>query len=341
VGNERELRTEFRRALDDVVPPAPGLQTAVARALRERRAGTSVDHGSSKSLWSRLSLPRALTQLAAGAPIVVLAVAIAAVVLSQHHGPKLNAPTTESSISAYLTMIERNYARQDQARNANSLTCSTLDIICPAPGRPVVTALQRWLDDLSRFAPPAQLVVIDAQLRRHLEANIFDLNAMVAAYQARDQNGLDRAWNAGLSQRSWIDSVVLNMEDWRPTTTAAYTLSLLSLKQTLDACVSCPSLGSTSQLDCLSVQTSSCQTDVTMASSRIQALEGGLVQAAPASLSAQDIQLQQDVAQADTALLTMANAQLTNEQATFNSARLSFKQALAAIDVDIAAILTS
>jgi hypothetical protein len=47
------------------------------------------------------------------------------------------------------------------------------------------------------------------------------------------------------------------------------------------------------------------------------------------------------MAQADTALLAMAKAELTNDQTGFNSARLSLQQAWPAIDADIAAILTS
>jgi type IV secretory pathway TrbL component len=184
--------------------------------------------------------------------------------------------------------------------------------------------------------------VIDGQLRRHLVANISDLNAMVAAHQARDQNGFDRAYAAALNQRYWIDAVVLSIDISRPATAAAYIDSVRSMKQTMNACVSCLFLGSTSQVDCPSVGTSNCQNDVTAATSMIAALEAGLVRTGPPdSLSAQATQLQEDMAQADTALLAMAKAELTNDQTGFNSARLSLQQAWPAIDADIAAILTS
>jgi hypothetical protein len=269
-------------------------------------------------------------------------VAAAAVVLDLHHFTTVSGPANTESIPAYITMVNRGYARQDQARNATAGYCLTLDSVCPAPRRPLLTALQRWLGDLSRIAPPARFVVIDAQLRRHLVANISDLNAMVAAHQARDQNGFDRAYAAALNQRYWIDAVVLSIDISRPATAAAYIDSVRSMKQTLDACVPCPFLGSTSQVDCPSVGTSNCQNDVTAATSMIAALEAGLVRTGPPdSLSAQATQLQEDMAQADTALLAMAKAELTNDQTGFNSARLSLQQAWPAIDADIAAILTS
>jgi len=62
--------------------------------------------------------------------------------------------------------------------------------------------------------------------------------------------------------------------------------------------------------------------------------------AAPSALAAQDTQLQQAVAQADTALLVMATAEVAVDQTRFNAARLSLHQALLAVDADIAAILS-
>jgi hypothetical protein len=61
--------------------------------------------------------------------------------------------------------------------------------------------------------------------------------------------------------------------------------------------------------------------------------------AAPSSLAAQDARLQKDLAQADTGVLAITKAELTGDQAGFDGGRLLLRQALPAINADIASIL--
>jgi hypothetical protein len=60
---------------------------------------------------------------------------------------------------------------------------------------------------------------------------------------------------------------------------------------------------------------------------------------APSSLLSKDNRPQLDLATADTALLTMDEALSAGDQAGFNASRVSFQQAMAAVDVDAANIL--
>ena len=75
---------------------------------------------------------------------------------------------------------------------------------------------------------------------------------------------------------------------------------------------------------------------------QVKSFQDAVVQvAAPGSLAAKDNRLQLDLATADTALITMADATSVGDQAGFNSARISFQQAVAAINRDAADISSS
>ena len=68
--NERALKIELRRALDEVLPPAPWLEAAVREDLRKRRSSRSASRGQSKPL---MVWPRSAMQLAAILLIVLVA----------------------------------------------------------------------------------------------------------------------------------------------------------------------------------------------------------------------------------------------------------------------------
>jgi len=183
---------------------------------------------------------------------------VAAVVLELHYGTGQTGPASAESIKAYQAMMNRDHAQQDTPRHAYADYCSTLESICPAPGRPTLAALQRWLDDLNGSTPPARFAIIDAEVRRHLKANISELNAMVAAYQARNQEGSDRAYNAAFFQSYWFDAVTSGIVSSQSVTAADYIDSVRIMQQTLGACGSCQALGSTSRVDCPSLETPTC-----------------------------------------------------------------------------------
>jgi hypothetical protein len=105
VDNERALKTAFRRALDEVLPPAPWLEAAVSDHLRRRGRRRSVDAGPSQSQPRYTALPRPAIQLAVGALILVLATATLVTVLEMRYSAHGSAPAgrfTSPSPSAPL-----------------------------------------------------------------------------------------------------------------------------------------------------------------------------------------------------------------------------------------------
>src|SRR6202521_4959323 len=97
--------------------------------------------------------------------------------------------------------------------------------------RPLVV-LHQWLDDLNRSEPPARFLVVDAQLRLHISGSIAGLNALLAASQANDSNGMDRAYLLAVDGRVWTDAVVPSIVSSKQVTAAAYTNSVRAQSST-------------------------------------------------------------------------------------------------------------
>jgi hypothetical protein len=77
--------------------------------------------------------------------------------------------------------------------------------LCPDEIAKVIAELHQWLDDLNRSEPPARFASIDVQMRRDLALAIADLNALGAAYKAKDQNGMNTALAAAGSDRDKVE----------------------------------------------------------------------------------------------------------------------------------------
>jgi hypothetical protein len=274
-------------------------------------------------------------QLAAIVLVLVLAAATAVTFLAFiYHGPQ-SAPAGAVSIEAYQAMVSRDDGMASVSRGNN---CADLQSACLAPPGPLATALQRWLDDLNRSDPPARFAVIDAQVRLHLAASISDLDAVFLAYQARDENELLLANQAAASQQHWLDIATKNIAESELGTAATYIASVRAAYQTFGGCDVCQSL--LAAVDCTDVKSWSCEYAVIRAAASVEALQITPVRvSAPPSLSAQDARLQNDLAQADDGVLAMATARVTGDQAAFNAGRLMLRQALLAIDADIAGVL--
>jgi hypothetical protein len=334
---DSELRAEFRRALDEVLPPVPWLEAVVIEDLRKRRPYRSGHRKPAKSVQTRLAFPRVVIQLAAALLILMLAGAAAATFLELHNLTPRSAPARMDE-KAYQAMLLRDLNRLDSA--GDGVSCTTLQSTCPAPGKPVLAAQQRWLDDLNASEPPARFAVVDPLLRRHVAASIVDLNAMFAAYRAQDKTALDRANNAFAGQALWLNNVAGSILISQQVTVAMYTDTIRIGKQSLDVCNECRSLADNSQVDCGDIQSGLCESDVAYAKSAIENFEAGVVRhAAPRSLAAQNARLQSDLARADVGVLAMANADVAGDPSGFNAGRLLFLQALPAINADMAAIL--
>ncbi|HEV2475261.1 MAG TPA: hypothetical protein VGX22_01885, partial [Candidatus Dormibacteraeota bacterium] len=330
--SERELKTEFRRALDDVLPPSPWLEAAVTDDLRNRQRRTRMARPADRSQKTRAALPRFVVPFVAGVLVVVVAVAAVAAYLELNYRFPQSQPAGAVSVEAYQAMVSRDV---NQLPAGPDGSCTTLQSVCPAPGRPFLTALQHWLDDLNRVQPPARFAVIDGELRHHIAANISDINALLAAYKTRDQQGLDRAYSAGNDQDGLVRDLAANIVASQQGTVPAYIASVATASGYVNACLWCQSLSSSSQVDCTDIQAASCETDVTNAMATIEVVEAALIRiGAPDSLSTQDLSLQVDLARADSGMLDMASAQLTGDRTGFDAGRVLFRQALPAIRAD-------
>ena len=330
--SEQTLRIELRRALDEVLPPAPWLEAAVREDLRKRRSRGHVGSGSQhgRRVW-----PRPPLQLAAGVLILVVAAAAVAAFLELRFTPRSEPAALD--LAAYQAMVSGDVNRLSYS--GSGIDCTTVQSNCLGPGRQVLGALRRFVDDLSRSQPPASLAVTNGLMRRHLAAGIADLNGMFAAYAAKDQVALDRNNYLFTAQGEWLSAITAGISRSRQGTVASYIDSVRAGKQGMAACNGCRPVQLVGQ-DCAEIQTALCEADVVYAKLDIEALESALVSVtAPSSLVDQDALLQRDLAQADAAVLGLASAQLTGDQAGFSTGRVLLAQKLTAIDADLADIL--
>jgi hypothetical protein len=336
VDNERALRIEFRRALDEVLPPAPWLEAAVKEDLRTRRSRSSLHSSPGKPQPGWLTRRGGAMQLAAGGLIVVLAAAAVAAFLDRSFSARNVAPAAMDA-AAYQAMASRDVNNAVSA--ASGTDCTTVQSNCLGPGKVSQTAFRQWLDDLNRSKPPAVFAAIDAEMRHHLAAAIADLDGILAAYAAKDQTALDRDDYLLTAQGEWVTAIATSISQSHQGTVASYVESAQAGKQGMALCNGCRPLQLAGQ-DCTEIQTLKCEADVVYAELDIESLASALVTVtAPSALADQDALLQRDLAQADAGVIAMATAQLTGDPAGFNTGRVLFGQSLPAIDADLAGIL--
>ena len=271
----------------------------------------------------------------------LLAVQAALVLLlfgcSQVPSVSQHSPTPDPAINAYKTLM----VSDDNAMGASTSNhCNTVqDVACPAAVARVVAALQTWLDDLNRFQTPARFATIDAQMRRHVAAAIAYLNGAAAATLAKNQPALDRSIVAAVGERGWVDRLTASISHSSPVTTTVYSSLVKSEKSDLDKCAGCQRLIAQAPLTCEGTAATDCNSLVLDAASQVATFEGAVVlDAAPSTLATKDAQLQTDLAQGDTALIAMMGDLLKGDQQGFTAARPSLERALAAVDVDAAAV---
>jgi hypothetical protein len=279
-------------------------------------------------------------RLAAGLTLLVLVGGIVAAYLAAHNATTSRAPAGSGrTIAAYQSLVNVD----DQNANATwSAPCDTSTHTgCQGDATRALVALHQWLDDLNRSEPPARFLVVDAQLRLHISGSISGLNALLAANQANDSNGIDRAYLLAVDGRVWIDTVVPSIVSSKQVTVATYTISVRAQSGSLTSCADCQVLTGQSQIDCAQNQ-DFCQTLLDGADLQVWSLQTTLVAlAAPDSLSAKDTRIQQDLAQADSALIAMRASLPTGNQAGFDAGRITLRSALAAVNRDVSAIVTS
>src|SRR5258708_37448850 len=114
--SERALKIELRQALDEVLPPAPWLESAVREDLRKRRPSRSGSRGQDKP---RMVWPGSAMQFAAAMLIVVLAAAAFAAFLDLRPRATHVAPAA-LDVAAYQAMVSRDLDRLGSPRNVGA-----------------------------------------------------------------------------------------------------------------------------------------------------------------------------------------------------------------------------
>jgi hypothetical protein len=103
--------------------------------------------------------------------------------------------------------------------------------------------------------------------------------------------------------------------------------------------VGCQRLIAQTPLSCDATAATDCNSLVLDAASQVANFQGAVVVvAAPSTMGAKDALLQSDLAQGDTALIAMMGDLLKGDQQGFSAARPLLRRALAAVDVDAAAV---
>ena len=281
--------------------------------------------------WSSFQVRLSL-RVAAVLTALVLGVAVLAAIVTTHHVAEVTPADSAQAIAAYKKMVYDDWTViQNSEDPASACTADTGVATCEAAVSAKIRLGNQLLNDLDHFQTPARFAVVEAQLRRHAAAQNSYLNELLAASQARDVNRMDRARAALIDGRLWLDAMLSAISYSQQATAAGYTASVREQQRLLDTCTACQNLATQVQMR---------ESVVADATAQVARFQGALVEsAAPTSLAAKDKQLQLDLARADTALLTMKTALLTGDQAGFDTARTSLRNALTAVGADAAGIV--
>jgi len=191
--SDRQLRAEVVRALEAVAPPAPWLAASISAALRERRPRRR-----SRIVAAARRPVRGLSTALAVALVLLIAAAAVGVFVLRSPAPSVPAHRT-STVAGYTAMVKTDYARLVALRQEHGDFCRSFDDGgCPATIGLYLALRQQWIDDLDRTPPPPQFAALHARLRAILVAGNSDFNQELAAFNARDANGVGVA-TSGLS----------------------------------------------------------------------------------------------------------------------------------------------
>jgi hypothetical protein len=335
--NETQIRARLRDAVGETSYPA-SLSTQVEDRLRSSAAGYRGGTGRRGLTTWPLDL-RPVTALVAGVLVVLLMASLVFGVLAWREGGLFNRTTLPAgrSVNAYQTMLGLDSQRMV---NSESDNCATLTDNCPAAAAAVVTALQKWLDDLNAAQPPARFMYIDLQMRRQITEVISHMNAGVAGYRAKNQNAMDTAINSAAAEADTLTTEVNEVLASRPASVAKYTANVRADNTILVTCDPCWRLVSQPPMSCATSQVADCPSDIVAARLVVETYQGDLVlQFAPDALAANDTRLQSHLYDADTALAAMDAARTSGNRASFEAARSALRQSLMAAVSDAVAKL--
>jgi hypothetical protein len=337
--DERMLVDQFHEALD--IEPRPGAYERMRIAMTDHPVAVQ-SRPAFRMRWSKMGL-----RVAAVLAAAVIATAVGAVILAGHGKPVGSIPAgADPNVEAYQVMMNSNY----DAMNASTPdTCVDIqDKGCRAFLGEVTPRLEHWISDLTAFHTPTRFAVIDGQLRRHLNQALADLNAAVALQKANNRSGFDLAMSAAVYERAWIDPATFAIEGRYVAVAHTYFDAASLARQSLYSCIDyspgpaelgCNAL--TTRQTCAAAAAQTCERDVQNAATQIQTFLIALAQnAAPGARSARYMQLQTDLGQADTALLTITDALLSGDSAKADAGEMSYGESIVAAYGDTNAVLS-
>lgn len=333
--DERILFDRFHAALD--VEPNPAGYERLRVALVKSNARRQTRPG------FQIRFPKIGLRLAAVMTLVVLAVAAAATFIASHRVAESIPSDSNRSIAAYKLTLSDKFTTPSTVGSTWTCTRGDQFAACEADATRQLAAGQQWLKDLSEMKVPARFAVAHAQIRLHASVQVSRTQQLIDASRAHDAARADQLL-IDLSDQTgyaWVATMVASVVASRQGTDVTYLESVRSEKQALDGCRECNNLASQVQYVCTGSQVTACRDLVYVVETQIKSFQNAVVRlSAPGSLTAKDHRLQLDLAEADTAQVNMTLALAAGNQSAFDAARSSFRQALAAVSRDAAAILS-
>jgi hypothetical protein len=365
---ERDLRSEFRRALAEVTPPAPWLGAAVREELRNRspkgwkpmvrvlprQSSPRLMHSPwLQGTWRGVSLVAGLLVLLLVAALVIGAHAWRNGDFKTHQVPAVQSPT----IKQYQALVS---ADLQKSVNVNAFTCSNLDDAACLPRTALADAAeQHWLDDLTSSQPPARFAVLDALMRRHLARILSADQAFVAAFRAKDptahraasdvQSGFGAVNLPVTSEIAELQGLAGDIVASGQGTIVSYTAAVRQDKASLlgssgptgaASCAACQQLVSSGLASCEVGQGAACASHIADIRAQMEIFQGHLVLLfAPDSLAVKAARLQADLAVADPLLNEIESALSAGDQGGLRSGLDALRTLLVRVDSDAAAIV--
>ncbi len=236
-------------------------------------------------------------RLTAAVAVVVIAIALVAAYIAAQR-PSVGSVPAGYSVAAYQSMIQANYnAWGNTAFNCHNVTYSSC--VTDLAGNQAV--LLKWRSELDSFRTPNQFAVIDAQMRKHLDAMLQKFGVEATAVNSHNQNLFDSALFYGRIDVTWLD-------------------------HESDATLA----------DCATIGDPLCPHDVTTDSDFLGTMQADFVKtAAPAEFRDRSSTLQIDLARADNALMAAGNALLRNDSVELKAARAAYLDAMTAVSADL------
>jgi len=277
--------------------------------------------------WSRMSL-----RLTAAVAVVVIAIALVAAYIAAQR-PTVGGMPAGYSVAAYQSMVQANYS----VWGSTPFNCHTVaDSSCATDLASNQAILLKWRNELDSFRTPNQFAVIDAQMRKHLDAMLQKLGISATAVNSNNQNLFDSALFYGRIDVTWLDHAAQGIASSHVATSGQYIALVQAERATFmnNGCSSCQqdaTLG-----DCATIGDPICPHDVTTDSDFLGLMQADFAKtAAPAEFSDRSSTLQIDLAQADNALMAADNALLQNDSVAFKSARAAYLDAMTAVSADL------